>query len=368
MHPALDTRLCSLLGIRYPIIQTGMGWVAQPRLVAATCNAGAIGFLAAATIPPDEVDAAIARVQEMTDRPFGVNFLMEAPGADRVVDAIVRRRVPVASFGRGPRQDFIERFKSGGILCVTTVGAARHAEKAVQLGADVLIAQGGEGGGHTGSVPSSILLPQITDAVDVVVVGAGGFRDGRGLVAALAFGASGIAMGTRFLLTAESPVAAPTKQRYLDASVTDTVVTQAVDGLPQRLIRNEVVSKLESMGPVRRYVRAFRSALAYREMTGASARELLSSGLSLQRTEKLSRTQVLMAANAPILVRTALIEGRPSEGVIPTGQVAGLIDDLPTCAELIDRIMLEADATLGRLGGGEKASAHRGQADGATAV
>jgi NAD(P)H-dependent flavin oxidoreductase YrpB (nitropropane dioxygenase family) len=356
MHPALDTALCSLLGIRYPIIQTGMGWVAQPRLVAATCNAGAIGFLAAATIPPPEVDAAVARVQEMTERPFGVNFLMEAPGAERVVDAIIGRGVRVASFGRGPRPDFVDRLKSAGVLCVTTVGAARHAQKAVQLGADVLIAQGSEGGGHTGSVPSSILLPLIADAVDVPVVGAGGFRDGRGLVAALAFGATGVAMGTRFLLTAESPVARQTKQRYLDASVTDTVVTTAVDGLPQRLIRNEVVSDLESRGPVRRYVLAVRSALAYRAMTGASVRELVASGLSLQRTEKLSRTQVLMAANAPILVRTALIEGRPSEGVIPTGQVAGLIDDLPTCAELIERIVAEAEATLARLEGSRAAA------------
>jgi NAD(P)H-dependent flavin oxidoreductase YrpB (nitropropane dioxygenase family) len=351
MHPALDTRLCSLLGVRYPIIQTGMGWVAQPRLVAATCNAGAIGFLAAATLPPHEVDTTVGRVQELTGRPFGVNFLMEAPGAELVVDAIIRRGVPVASFGRGPRRDFVERLKSSGVLCVTTVGAARHAEKAVQLGADVLIAQGGEGGGHTGAVPSSILLPQITDAVDVPVVAAGGFRDGRGLVAALAFGASGVAMGTRFLLTAESPVADVTKRRYLEASVTDTVVTRVVDGLPQRLIRNEVVSSLESAGPVRRYVRALRSALAYRALTGASLQQLLRSGLSLQRAEKLSRTQVLMAANAPILVRTALIEGRPSAGVIPTGQVAGLIEDVPSCAELIDRIMGEADATLCRLVG-----------------
>jgi NAD(P)H-dependent flavin oxidoreductase YrpB (nitropropane dioxygenase family) len=349
MHPALDTRLCSLLGIRYPIIQTGMGWVAQPQLVAATCNAGAIGFLATATIAPKDVDAAISQIQALTPNPFGVNFLMEAPGADHIVDAIIRRGVKVASFGRGPRQDFVERFKSAGVLCVTTVGAVRHAEKAVQLGADVLIAQGGEGGGHTGAVPSSILLPQVTDAVDAIVVGAGGYRDGRGLVAAMAYGASGVAMGTRFLLTAESPVAQITKQRYLEATVTDTVVTRAVDGLPQRLIRNEVVASLESGGAVQRYLRSFRSALAYRKLTGASLQELLRSGLTLRSSEKLSRSQVLMAANAPILVRTALIEGKPSEGVIPTGQVAGLINDLPTCAELIERIMAEADATLDRL-------------------
>src|ERR1700737_152687 len=112
MHPALNTRLCSLLGIRYPIIQTGMGWVAQPRLVAATCNAGAIGFLATATIAPKDVDSAISQIQQLTPNPFGVNFLMEAPGADHIVEAIIRRGVRVASFGRGPRQDFVERFKA----------------------------------------------------------------------------------------------------------------------------------------------------------------------------------------------------------------------------------------------------------------
>ena len=165
MSSALHTPLCDLFGIRYPIIQTAMGWLSTPELVAASCNAGAIGFLAAATIPSDQVDAEIVRVKQLTDRPFGVNFLHEQPGAELVVDAIVRHRVKAASYSRSPNKEFIQRFKQAGVVCIPTVGAARHAVKAVKLGADVLVAQGGEGGGHTGSVPTSLLLPQVLDPV-----------------------------------------------------------------------------------------------------------------------------------------------------------------------------------------------------------
>ena len=133
MSTALHTPLCDLLGVRTPIIQTAMGWVATPELVAAACNAGAFGFLATATLPPSEVDASIARIKELTDRPFGVNFLMEQPGAAEVVDAIVRHGVRAAGYSRSPNKGFIQRFKENGVLCIPTVGAVRHAEKAVQL-------------------------------------------------------------------------------------------------------------------------------------------------------------------------------------------------------------------------------------------
>jgi hypothetical protein len=197
MSAALHTKLCDILGIRHPIIQTAMGWIATPELVAASCNAGALGLLATANLRPDEVDAQIQQTKKLTDAPFGVNFLMEAPGADEIVEAIVRHRVKVASYSRSPNPEFIKRFKEAGILCIPTCGAARHAQKAVQLGADIVIVQGGEGGGHTGTVPTSILASQVVDLIDAPVVAAGGFKDGRGLVAALAFGAAGIAMGTR---------------------------------------------------------------------------------------------------------------------------------------------------------------------------
>ena len=335
-----------MLGIRYPIIQTAMGWVATPELVAASCNAGAIGFLAAATIRPEDVDAEIRKTKQLTDRPFGVNFLMEAPGAELIVDTLVRQRVKAASYSRSPNPEFIQRFKDAGILCIPTCGAARHAQKAVQLGADIVVVQGGEGGGHTGTVPTSLLVSQVVDLIDAPVVAAGGFRDGRGLVAALAFGAVGIAMGTRFLLTRESPMPAETAKRYLSAAVDDVAVTREVDGMPQRVVRNELVARLESGNALSRIVRALRSGLAYRKLSGASIRELLSSATAMRRSEKLTRAQTLMAANAPVLVRKAMIEGDPVEGVLPSGSVAGVIGDIPSVAELIERIVDEAEQTL----------------------
>ena len=349
MSSALQTVLCEKLGIRYPIIQTAMGWVATPELVAATSKAGAFGFLAAAVLKPDEAERAITRVEELTDKPFGVNFLMEQPGAGEIVESIIRHRVRAASYSRSPNAKFIERFKKAGILCIPTVGAARHAKKAVQLGADVIVIQGGEGGGHTGSVPTTLLLPQVVDAVSVPVVAAGGFCDGRGLVAALAYGAVGIAMGTRFLLTSESPVPRETLKRYFQASVDDLLVTTRVDGMRHRVIMNELVGRLEASNSITLLIRALRTALAYRKLSGASLRELLSAAISMRRNDKMTRSQVLMAANSPMLIQKAMVEGRPAEGVLPSGQVVGLIDDLPSCADLISRIVTEAEDRLAAL-------------------
>lgn len=334
----------------HPIVQTGMGWVATPELVAAASNAGAFGFLAAATIPPHEVAGEIRRVKALSDRPFGVNFLMDAPGAEEITDALIAEEVRAAGYNRAPRGDLIARLKQAGILCIPTCGAARHARKAEQLGADAIIVQGGEGGGHTGTVPTSLLVSQCVDAVSVPIVAAGGFRDGRGLVAALAFGASGIAMGTRFLLTRESPVPKTTLDRYLSAQVDDVRVTTEVDGLPQRVVMNELVRKLEWSNAVTRLVRALRSGLAFRKESGATLAELLRSGLALRRHERLTRAQMLMAANAPMLAKRAMVEGDPVGGYLPSGSVAGVIDDLPSCEELVARIVEEAERTLAALG------------------
>src|SRR5262249_10922395 len=153
-----------LLGARYPIIQTAMGWVAEPELVAGSCNAGAFGFLACATKKPEDVGPAIDKVRSLTDRPFGVNFHMFQPGAAQIVDTIIAKKVTAVSFGRGPDKAMIARFKQAGIKCVPTVGAVKHAQKMIEMGVDMLVVQGGEGGGHTGSVASTVLLPQVLDA------------------------------------------------------------------------------------------------------------------------------------------------------------------------------------------------------------
>jgi NAD(P)H-dependent flavin oxidoreductase YrpB (nitropropane dioxygenase family) len=178
------------------------------------------------------------------------------------------------------------------------------------------------------------------------VSAAGGFQDGRGLIAALAMGARGIAMGTRFLLTRESPVPPATMKRYLEASMNDVFVTSEVDGMPQRVVRNELVDRLEAGTALGRLLRAVRSGLLYRKLSGASVSELLRSALALQRSERLTRSQTLMAANAPMLARKAMLEGDPVRGYLPSGTVAGVIDDRPSCAELIERIIDEAEGTL----------------------
>jgi NAD(P)H-dependent flavin oxidoreductase YrpB (nitropropane dioxygenase family) len=346
----LHTRICTLFGVRYPIVQTGMGWVAGARLCSATSAAGGLGVLAAATMSLQQLEAAIHEVRERTDLPFGVNLRADVADADARLALLVREKVPVASFARAPGKDAIHRLKDAGVITVATIGARRHAEKVAEWGIDALIAQGGEGGGHTGTVPTTLLLPQVVDAVSVPVLAAGGFSDGRGLVAALAYGASGVAMGTRFLLTAESTVPHEVKQRYLAASVTDTVVTTAVDGAPQRVLRTPFIDRLEKATGLGRLVGAARHALAFRDATGATVGGLLNEGLALRKREKLTWAQVALAPNAPMLTRAALVDGNVEAGILPTGQVVGVIDELPTVAELVARIMAEAEATLARLG------------------
>jgi NAD(P)H-dependent flavin oxidoreductase YrpB (nitropropane dioxygenase family) len=348
---ALHTALCDLVGTEVPIVQTGMGWVADAGLVAATANAGALGILASATMTYDELVAAVADVQAATTRPFGVNLRADAPDAARRCDLLIERGVRVASFAQAPKPELIERLHAGGVLVIPSIGAARHAEKVLDWGVDAVLVQGGEGGGHTGAVPTSVLLPQVVDTVDdrVPVVAAGGFFDGRGLVAALAYGASGIAMGTRFLLTAESPVPAAVKQRYLAAPVTGTVVSRKVDGVPHRVLRTPLVDRLESAGGVRALGRSVANAARFRRITGQRWTDLAREGLALRRRADLDWSQLVMAANAPMLLRATMVDGNLDAGVMASGQVAGLIDDLPTVAELVDRIMAEAEHTRARL-------------------
>lgn len=353
MSPTIATPLTDLVDIDIPIVQTAMGWVATAELVAATCNAGAIGFFATASLVPSEVSGELARLRTLTERPFGVNVLMDAPGADEIVDAMIEHRVAVASYNRAPNAAMIQRLKDAGILCIPTIGAAKHATKAIALGADAVVVQGGEGGGHTGPVPTSLLIPQVVETVNgqVPVIAAGGFRDGAGLVAALAWGASGIAMGTRFLMTKESPVLPATEQRYLDATVNDVYVTNEIDGLPQRVIENELVRALQSSGPVNKLLHAFQNALEYRRSSGAGLGEILRAGLAMRKSQGLTFSQMLMAANAPMLAKKAMVDGDPKHGYLPSGQVAGLIDDWPPVAEVVDRIRAEAVARLDVLAG-----------------
>lgn len=354
-HPALHTRVCELFGIEHPVVQTGMGWVAGARLTSATSAAGGLGILASATMTFEQLERAIHDVKERTDRPFGVNLRSDTDDVVERIELLAREGVRVASFALAPRPELVKRLQGHGIIVMPSIGARRHAEKVAEWGVDAVLVQGGEGGGHTGAVPTTLLLPQVVDAVDIPVIAAGGFFDGRGLVAALAYGASGIAMGTRFLLTAESTVPQAVKDLYLSKAVTDTVVTKQVDGVPHRVLRTDLVERLERTGPVTSVPRALRNALAFSRLTGTSWGALLREGRAMRKAQGLSWSQVVMAANTPMLLKAALVEGRADLGVFASGQVVGVIDDLPTVAELIERIVAEAEATLARLDGGRVA-------------
>jgi NAD(P)H-dependent flavin oxidoreductase YrpB (nitropropane dioxygenase family) len=352
----LRTPICDLFGVRHPIVQTGMGYVSGPRLTAATANAGGLGILAGATMGYAELAAAIEETRKLTAAPFGVNLRSDAPDARKRVELLISARVRVASFALAPRQDLIAMLKDAGVVVLPSVGARRHAEKVAAWGADALVVQGGEGGGHTGQVATTILLPQVVDAVGIPVIAAGGFFDGRGLAAALAYGAAGIAMGTRFLLTSDSPVPRGVKDRYLAASVADMLVTDALDGVPQRLLRTPFTDQLAKSGSswlagAARLLRSVRSAAGFRRLTGTTWRAMMREGLAMYRAHDVPARQVLLAANTPALLRAAMVDGRTDFGVMATGQVAGLIDDLPSCAELIDRIVSQAEAVLAGFAG-----------------
>jgi NAD(P)H-dependent flavin oxidoreductase YrpB (nitropropane dioxygenase family) len=352
VNPRLHTSLCDLAGIDVPIVQTGMGWVAGPRLVSATANAGALGILASATMDFEQLRAAVAEVRSRTTRPFGVNLRADAHDIDERVALLIDQGIAVASFAQAPKEALIGRLHDGGVKVVPSIGAKRHAEKVLQWGVDAVLVQGGEGGGHTGSVPTSILLPQVVDAVRgrIPVIAAGGFFDGRGLVAALAYGADGIAMGTRFLLTSDSAVPQAVKDVYLGKSVTETTVTKQVDGVPHRVLNTELIDQLESgRGKLLALPRAALNALRFRKLTGIGLRQMAREGLAMRASGELSWTQTLMAANTPMLLKAALVDGKVDSGVMASGQVVGVIDDLPSCKELIDRIIAEAEATLARL-------------------
>ncbi|KAA8969617.1 (3aS,4S,5R,7aS)-5-hydroxy-7a-methyl-1-oxo-octahydro-1H-indene-4-carboxyl-CoA dehydrogenase [Mycobacterium sp.] len=338
----LRTPLTDLVGVEHPVVQTGMGWVAGARLVTATAKAGGLGILASATMTLDELASAIAKVKAATDRPFGVNIRADAADAADRVDLIIREGVRVASFALAPRQQLVARLKDAGVVVIPSVGAAKHARKVASWGADAVIVQGGEGGGHTGPVATTLLLPSVLDAVDIPVIAAGGFFDGRGLAAALSYGAAGVAMGTRFLLTSDSSVPDAVKRRYLDAGLDGTVVTTRVDGMPHRVLRSGLVDKLEKRSRAGALAVAVVNAAKFKKMSGMTWHSMIRDGLAMRHGRELTWSQVLMAANTPMLLKAGLVDGNPDAGVLASGQVAGILEDLPSCAELIDTIVRDA--------------------------
>ena len=337
--PKLRAALTELTGVAHPIVQTGMGWVAGPRLVSASANAGALGILASATMTFEELEQAILEVKSRTDKPFGVNLRADAADAGKRVELLIEHGVKVASFALAPKPEQIARLKEHDIVVMPSIGAAKHAKKVASWGADMVMIQGGEGGGHTGAVPTTLLLPSVIDAVDIPVVAAGGFFDGRGLAAALSYGAAGVGMGTRFLLTSDSAVPEAIKQRYLEFGLDGTVVTTKADGMPHRLLRTEFINGLEEENALKRVAPTVKRTVEFRKLSGSSWRDFLGEGWRMKRNSGRSWSQMTLAANTPMLLRAGLVEGDTEAGMLASGQVVGLIDDLPSCEELVDRMV-----------------------------
>ncbi|WP_409497556.1 NAD(P)H-dependent flavin oxidoreductase [Pseudomonas fragi] len=348
MSDYLQTALTDALGCRYPIVQTAMGWVSDANLVIASTCAGAFGFLAGATIAADQLEGQIQRVIEATGGSnFGLNFHMFQENAAQCVDLAIEYRLRAVSYGRGPDRQTIDRFKKAGVLCIPTVGALKHALKAVELGADMITVQGGEGGGHTGGVPSTILLPQVLDAVKVPVIAAGGYSTGRGLAGALATGAAGIAMGTRFLMTQESPTPLATLERYVNVTDPQQIrVTTAVDGMRHRMIENAFIKRLEQASAFGRLRIALGSAWQWKQHTGMSLGHMLGVFAKSVKEDPGALSQTVMAANQPVLLQRSMVDGVPDEGILSSGQVAAAIGELKSCQSLIDEMVQEAERCL----------------------
>ena len=344
----LKTPFTELTGVRHPIVQTGMGWVSGPRLVSGTANAGGLGILASATMTFEELEKAILEVKSRTDRPFGVNLRADAADAPARCDLLIKHGVKVASFALAPKQDQIKKLKDHGIVVMPSIGAAKHAVKVASWGADAVMIQGGEGGGHTGPVPTTLLLPTVLDAVEIPVIAAGGFFDGRGLAAALSYGAAGIGMGTRFLLTQDSAVPDAVKQLYLERDLTGTIVTAKVDGMPHRMLRTELVEELEETSAIRRLGPTMKRTREFKKISGMSWVALARDGREMRKAQGRTLAQMALAANTPMMLKSGLVDGDTSAGVLASGQVVGVIDDLPTCEELIDRIVVRAVDELKR--------------------
>lgn len=286
-----------------------MSWVSFPPLVAAVSNAGGLGILGAAFMDPQELRENIRTIKELTDKPFGVNFMPENPHLGELLDVLVEEKVAVASYGKGNPKIIIEKTKPHGIINMPTMGAVKHAARAEQDGADLLIVQGTEGGGHTGFISTMVLVAAVVDRVKIPIAAAGGIGDGRGLVAALALGAEGISMGSRFIATQECPVSLAAKEWIVRSTTEDTVVTDNLTGVRCRVMRNKFAESLLEM-----------------ERSKASPWEMMK--------------------HAKGSFRKVFVEGKIEDGSFGCGQVCGLIGDIPTCKELMERIIAEAQMTM----------------------
>ena len=307
----MKTRLTELLGTEYPIIQGGMAWVAEHHLAAGVSEAGGLGLIGAASAPGEWVREQVRKAKALTGKPFGVNIMLMSPYADEVAKIVVEEGVQVVTTGAGSPEKYMSMWKEAGVKVIPVVASVALARRMERCGADAVVAEGMEAGGHIGESTTMALVPQVADAVEIPVVAAGGIADGRGIAAAFMLGAQGVQMGTCFVVTKESQVHENYKKCILKAKDIDTRVTGRSTGHPVRAIRNQMT---------REYLR--------REQEGASFEEL----------EKLTLGGL----------RKAVVEGDVVSGSVMSGQIAGLVKEELSCEELIQKLMRETEALLGK--------------------
>ena len=305
----MKTEITELLGIQDPIIQGGMAWVAECHLAAAVSNAGGLGLIGAANAPAEWVREQIREAKKMTDQPFGVNIMLMSPYADEVAKIVAEEQVKVVTTGAGNPEKYMAMWKEAGIKVIPVVASVALAKRMERCGADAVVAEGCEAGGHIGESTTMVLVPQVADAVKIPVIAAGGIADGRGIAAAFMLGAKGVQMGTHFVVTDECIVHDSYKEKILKASDIDTRVTGRSTGHPVRALRNETTRKYLDM-----------------EKAGASFEEL----------EKLTLGGL----------RKAVVEGDVRTGSVMAGQSAGMVKERMSCRQLIEKLARETDALM----------------------
>ena len=305
----MKTRITDLLGIEYPEIQGGMAWVAEYHLAAAVSEAGGLGIIGAASAPAEVVREQVRKVKELTDKPFGVNVMLMNPNAPEVAQVVIEEKVPVVTTGAGNPGKFITQWKEAGVKLMPVVASVAMAKMMVRAGADAVVAEGTESGGHIGSATTMTLVPQVVDAVDVPVIAAGGIADGRGMAAAMMLGAEAVQMGTRFVVAKESIVHENYKERIIKAKDIDSEVTGRSTGHPIRVLRTQMAREYLEM-----------------EKNGASLEEL----------------EVLTLGS----LRKAVMDGDVKNGSLMAGQIAGLIKEEASCKEIITEIVSQAEKLL----------------------
>lgn len=340
----MKTRLTEMVGIKYPIILSGMSWISVPKMVAAVSNAGGLGILATGPLNAKQTRECIREIRKLTDKPFGANASLMFPGAAENAKVLLQEQVPVINFALG-KGDWIvkEAHKYGGKVFATVVNL-KHAKRAQDFGTDAVIATGQEAAAHGEDVTSLVLIPHLAENLKIPVIGAGGFADGRGLAAALALGASGVAMGTRLMTTKESPLHENYKKMAQEKDVYDTLFSKRFDGILCRVMKTDAAKKAVKKGLS--WPAAFFNSQDIAKQVGVPYMKLF---IGVLMSGYANAKQLAYMANAFKAIKVATEDGDSNTGVLPVGQVQGLIHDQPTVAELFERIVKEAQAAQSKV-------------------